>query len=68
MSRPDNEPPLHPLPWLYSPYQEFSDEQALAILDFLYELANAFGNRYFDQLHRASRQAEKQFKRARGKA
>ena len=46
-------PPDHPLPWLYSPYQELSDQQAAAIRDFLYELITAFENRYAGQLHRA---------------
>jgi hypothetical protein len=68
MSRPNNEPPLHPLPWLYSPYQELSDEQALAILDFFYELTTAFENRYFAQLHRSNRKAEKQPNKRRGGA
>ena len=48
-----DKPPVDPLPWLYSPYQELTDDQVVAILDFLYELTNAFENRYFDQLRRA---------------
>ena len=52
-----DKPPIHPPPWLYSPYQEMTDEQVVAVLDFLYELINAFENRYFDQLHRARRKA-----------
>lgn len=63
-----NKPPIHPPPWLYSPYQELSDDQAVAILDFLYELITAFENRYFDQLHRARRKAEKAKHRTRGGA
>ena len=31
---------------------ELSDEAAAQLLDFLYELATAFENAYFDQLHR----------------
>jgi len=50
--------PIHPLPWLYSPYQELSDDQVVAILDFLYELTNAFENRYFHQLHRTNQKPE----------
>lgn len=63
-----NKPPVHPPPWLYSPYQELADDQVVTILDFLYELTNAFENRYFDQLHRASRKAKKAKRRARGGA
>ncbi|PUD98306.1 MAG: hypothetical protein C3L24_00310 [Candidatus Sedimenticola endophacoides] len=58
-------PPVHPLPWLYSPYQELSDQQVVAILDFLYELTNAFENRYYDQIHRATRKEEEEQLRTR---
>lgn len=57
-----NHPTGQPLPWLSSPDQELSDEQVVAILDFLYELTNAFENRYFDQLQRAERETEKEQK------
>jgi hypothetical protein len=45
-------PPAHPLPWLYSPYQEMTGEKVHAVHDFLLELTNSFGNRYASQLHR----------------
>ena len=49
----------HPSPWLYSPYQEMTDEEVEAVLDFLYEPITAFENRYFDQLHRTKLRKEK---------
>jgi hypothetical protein len=57
--------PVHPLPWLYSPYQEMTDEEVDAVHDFLLELANAFGNRYASQLHRIARKKEKALRLAR---
>ena len=36
--------------WLTKP--EISDESAVILLDFLYELITGFENAYFDQLHR----------------
>ena len=36
--------------WLAKP--ELSDDAAAQLLDLLYELATAFENAYFDQLHR----------------
>ena len=56
--RNDN-PPIHPPPWLFSPYQEMTDEEVEAVLDFLYEMTNAFENRYASQLQRAARKKEK---------
>jgi hypothetical protein len=61
--RNDN-PPVHPLPWLYSPYQEMTDEEVDAVHDFLLELINAFGNRYASQLHRAARKREKALRKS----
>lgn len=60
----NNQTPLdHPIPWLYSRHQELSDEQVVAILDFLYELTNAFENRYFGQLYHANRTADEEEQR-----
>jgi len=44
---------IHPDPWLYSACQDLSDQAAVEILDFLYELTTAFENRYYAQLRRA---------------
>ena len=60
----NDNPPVHPLPWFYSPYQEMSDEEADAVFEFLLELTNSFGNRYASQLHRSSRKKEKALRRA----
>jgi len=62
--RNDN-PPVHPLPWFYSPYQEMTDEEADAVHDFLLELINAFGNRYASQLHRIAKEREEALRQPR---
>ncbi|MBI2290554.1 MAG: hypothetical protein HYU73_09525 [Betaproteobacteria bacterium] len=41
-----------PGPSLYLPKPQLSDEAAVELLDFLYELTTAFENAYSDQLHR----------------
>lgn len=41
-----------PVPSLCLPKPQLSDEAAVELLDFLYELTTAFENAYYDQLHR----------------
>jgi len=41
-----------PGPSLCLPKPQLSDEAAVELLDFLYELTTAFENAYYDQLHR----------------
>ncbi len=41
-----------PEPSLSLAKPELSDEAAVELLDFLYELTTAFENAYYDQLHR----------------
>jgi hypothetical protein len=41
-----------PEPSLCLAKPELSDEAAVELLDFLYELTTAFENAYYDQLHR----------------
>jgi len=61
----NDNPPIHPPPWLYSPYQEMTDKEVEAVIDFLYELINAFENRYAAQLYRIARKKEKALRQSR---